>query len=53
MKPKEKWQYGRHPNPSNWHQTADAIRSQQPPKKKSSGLMDKLAAIEQALKDKK
>lgn len=48
--------WGVTPNPRNWHQAADALRSNQtvPAKKdkKKSPLLDRLLGIEQLLKDK-
>lgn len=46
------WEYGRSPNPRNWHEAADAIRSlQQTPARKSS-LTEKLDVIAKLLKEK-
>lgn len=53
MAKKIPWQYGKHNNPSNWHTTADILKQNKGSKNKSSGLMDRIAAIEQMLKDKK
>jgi len=44
---KEPFVYGKHPNPTNWHEAADALRSIKP---KRPGLRD---MIEKLLKEKK
>ena len=54
MKSKQPWVYGQSHTPTNWHEAADILKSSQPkPKRKSSGLLDRLANIEQQLKDRK
>lgn len=51
--PKAKaWEYGRSPAPTNWYEAADALKSVTKPKRKSSGLLERLAAIEDRLKAK-
>jgi hypothetical protein len=47
--------YGKHPNPTNWHETADTLKNlkSDKPKPTSGGLMDRLRAIESTLKVKK
>lgn len=50
------WVYGKHPNPTTWHETADILRdTQKAPSKSGSGisLHDRLDTIEQLLKEKK
>lgn len=47
------WMYGKHPNPTTWHETADALRSHRKKTKgKDTKLHDRLADIERMLKDK-
>ena len=48
-----KWQYGKSPNPKTWAETSDILKSLQTKKRKSSGLYDRLVAIETLLKEKK
>ena len=51
---KHPWVYGQSPTPKTWHEASDILKSNQPkPKRKSSGLLDRLANIEQQLKDRK
>lgn len=47
--------YGRDPNPKNWHEASDALKSMQgvKPKRKGNGLMERLATIEAQLKERK
>lgn len=47
--------YGVTPDPRNWHEAADAIKSSatKSKRKKSSGLLDKLSSIEKLLKERK
>jgi hypothetical protein len=49
------YEYGRSPNPKNWHEAADAIRSISKSKsaRKTNPIEDKLNTIEQLLKDHK
>ncbi len=47
------WTYGHSPNPRNWKEAADAIKSIKQPKQKGTGLLDRLSAIETLLKEKK
>lgn len=53
MKKKEPWVYGKSPDPKNWHEAADALRSLHPKQRKSSGLADRIDALEKLLKEKK
>lgn len=46
------WAYGKSPNPTNWHEAAEALKSQ-PRKPKANPLMARLDAIESLLKEKK
>jgi hypothetical protein len=50
---KSPWQYGVSPNPKNWHEAADALKSMKSMKQKRKGLMDRIDSIEKMLKDKK
>ena len=46
--------YGESPNPTNWHEAANAIKSNAKPRrtaKKPSLFMDKMTALEQLIKD--
>jgi len=53
MKPIKPWTYGTSPAPCNWQEAADALKTIRQPKAKGSGLLDRLAAIETLLKEKK
>lgn len=55
MAKKSTYQYGVTPNPKNWHETAEAIRSlaTKSKKPKESGLDTKIASIEKLLKERK
>jgi hypothetical protein len=54
MAMKPAWTYGSSPAPHNWHEAAEAMKSiKQSKPRKSSGLLDRLAAIESLLKEKK
>ena len=53
MAKKNLWQYGTSPNPKTWAETSDILKSLQSKPKKSSGLYDRLVAIESLLKEKK
>ncbi len=51
----EPYRYGKHPHPTNWHQTVDALQSLNRGKvksKKPSPLVERLAAIEKLLQEK-
>ena len=54
-KKNQPWTYGVSPAPRNWHEAAEAIKSIQKPKRKSSGigLLDRLDTLEKLLKEKK
>lgn len=45
------WQYGVSPNPKNWQEAADALKTMRKPK--GNPVMDRLDTLEQLLKDKK
>jgi len=47
------WQYGQSPNPKNWHEAADALKSLQKVKRKPNPFAEKLDSIEQLLKEHK
>lgn len=51
-KPGEPYTYGKHNNPNNWHEAADALKSIKP-QRKSSGLMERLDSLERLIKEKK
>lgn len=53
MAKKPAWEYGKSPNPKTWGETSDILKSLQTKKRKSSGLYDRLVAIESMLKEKK
>lgn len=53
MAKKPTWTYGKSPNPKSWAETSDILKSLQSKPKKSSGLYDRLVAIESMLKEKK
>jgi hypothetical protein len=42
--------YGQSPAPHSWHETATILKDINKPKKKPSGLLDKLDTIEALLK---
>ena len=45
--------YGKSPNPTNWHEAAEALKNgkqDKQSKRKSSGVMDRLSHIENLLK---
>ena len=46
------YQYGQSPAPRNWQEAADALKSLQARKPKPT-LMDRVAAVEKTLKDRK
>ena len=46
------WRYG-DAAPKTWQETADILKANQKPVKKSSGLYERLVAIEGLLKEKK
>lgn len=50
---KSNWQYGVSPNPTNWHEAADALKSLNKPKHKGNGFVEKLDSIEKLLKEHK
>ena len=53
MAKKQTWQYGKSPNPKTWAETSDILKSLQSKPKKSSGIYERLLAIEGMLKEKK
>jgi hypothetical protein len=54
MKKQVPFQYGKSPNPTNWQEAADALRSVRKAKKpKGEGLVDRLDRIEKKLGESK
>ena len=47
------WQYGKSPNPKDWQEASDALKSLQKAKRKSNTFTEKLDSIEKLLKDHK
>lgn len=52
---KGQWVYGKHRNPSSWHETADVLKeiNGKPKKSNGPGLHERLDMIEQLLREKK
>lgn len=51
MKKKQPYQYGKSPNPRNWHEASEVLKGLQ--KKKPNPFMEKLTSVEQLLKERK